>query len=290
MEPRIQWFFDSLKAQDPLDQVRVIVIDRCKGKRNGQWPQITRSYIHSTPKPCVWQGEHRLTQQDWFAAANARNTGLCLCDTKWIAYVDDLSVLMPGWLERVQKAMEENYIVFGAYKKVWNLVIEKGEAKTWEERPLGIDSRLSEAKEDCQTVAGSWLFGCSLAGPTEAFLLVNGWPEWADGMSLEDCLMGTMIGNTNQYSFRYDKKMLTVESAEDHFVEPSLRRADKGVSPRDKSHRAVDIAMQSTRSPNYFDETGIRGLRERVLAGDPFPIMKIPQHDWYDGQPIADML
>src|SRR5262245_47488189 len=33
-------------------------------------------FIHVPPKPTVWQGPHRLTQNDYFCPSNARNTGL----------------------------------------------------------------------------------------------------------------------------------------------------------------------------------------------------------------------
>ncbi len=240
------------------------------------------------PKPNVWNGEHRLTSQDWFAASSQRNTALCLCATTHLAYVDDLSILMPDWLACVQEAMTNNYIVLGTYEKRKKMVVENGALLSSE--PGGTDSRMTNIKENVPVnVEGGWLYGCSLAGPVESFLSVNGWPEFVDGLSSEDYCMGLALYN-HGHKLMFDPRMKTIESEEDHFIETPMRRCDKGVSPRDKSHAALNIAKQSKFFPNYFGPEGIRGLREKVLNGEPFPIMKVPEHDWFDGQPIKDMI
>ena len=150
-EPQIQWFLDSIRnecggdytginliviafhADEPWKSVSVV---ECDGEKLGD---KLISYMVYQPKPCVWQGPHRLTKQDWFAASNARNTGLCYARDGWIAYVDDLSVLMPGWLNAVREAMAGNYIVLGAYKKVKNLVVENGVVRSCWEFAGGLD-------------------------------------------------------------------------------------------------------------------------------------------------------
>lgn len=291
-ECKIEWWLDSLALQvKPEDEVHIIVVDFWAKDRPINFDSVSfaKSIRHVEPKPNVWQGEHRLTKENWFAAANARNTALCLCATDWIAYCDDLSVLMPGWLEAVRKAVAGNYVVFGAYKKVRNLVVEKGRIVSCEEFAGGLDARLRHVG-DVVSCGGDWLYGCSLAGPVEAFLCVNGWPEAFDGLSFEDSTMGICIGNTNRFSFRYDKSMMTYESEEDHYKEKPFIRSDYGVSPKDKSHAALGIAKASTSFPNYFDyQGGIRELRERVLRGEPFPIQKNPQHCWFTGRPLSEL-
>ena len=47
-----------------------------------------------------------------------------MSDDGWIVYVDDLSVLMPGWWEQVKLAMAGNYVACGAFRKVNKLVVE----------------------------------------------------------------------------------------------------------------------------------------------------------------------
>jgi hypothetical protein len=199
-----------------------------------------------------------------------------------------LSVLAPGWLEGVRRSVQGNYIALGAYKKVRNLVVEKGRIVSFNEFAGGLDSRLRHPGE-VVSCGGDWMYGCSLAGPTEAFLSVNGWPEANDGLSFEDVCMGICIGNTNRFSFRYDKSMLTLESEEDHYIEKPMIRSDFGVSPKDKSHAALNIAKASRWFPNYFDAEGIRGLRNRTLAGEPFPVVQIPDREWFTGRLLSEL-
>lgn len=288
----MQWWWDSLCLQlKPDDEIHVIIVDFYANEKpvcfDGAPPQI-KSCKHVTPKPNVWQGQHRLTKENWFAAANARNTGLCLCPTDWIAYCDDLSVLWPTWLESARLAQAGNYIALGAYKKVRNLLVDKGAIVSFQEFPEGLDARLRRGGEVI-SCGGDWMYGCSLCGPTEAFLSVNGWPEAFDGLSFEDVCMGICIGNTGRFSFRYDKRMLTLESEEDHYKEKAMIRSDYGISPKDKSHAALNIAKGSKWYPNFFGEEGIRGLRERVLRGDPFPIVQVPDREWFTGKLLCEL-
>lgn len=291
-DSKFQWWWDSLLLQlKPKDRLNIIVVDFYAKEKpfcaDGAPKQI-RSFQHVEPKPNVWQGEHRLTKENWFAAANARNTALCLCATPWISYCDDLSVLSDGWLDAVRKAMAGGYIVLGAYKKVRSLVVKKGKIVSCEEFAGGLDSRLKHPG-DVISCGGDWMYGCSLAGPTEAFLCVNGWPEAFDGLSFEDVCMGICIGNTNKFSFRYDKSMLTLESEEDHYKEKAFIRSDFGISPNDKSHGALGIAKQSISFPNFFGEGGIRALRDRVLQGEDFPIVQIPDREWFTGKLLSEL-
>lgn len=294
-EPKIEWFRDSLDKQ--LDETNedcdVIIIDRFCAQRHNQW----NLGFHYPPKPNVWQGEYRLAKEDWWAMSNARNTALCQCVTHSIAYVDDLSVLMPGWLNAVKEACEGNYVACGAYRKVKNLVVENGEVKSYE--PYSDDCRLSLAPDELGPCTGDWLYGCSCCFPTEALLSVGGWPEYCDGLGSEDYCLGICLGNAG-FHLKYDKRMMTYESEELHNytadptgddrirISGGLKRMDKGVSPNDKSHAALRIARQSKYFPNYY-EGGIRALRQFVLAGNPFPVIQEPQHDWFDNQPIREM-
>lgn len=306
--PRIEWFLDSLTRQvgDSWDDIKVVIVDHYYKERHKDtipWFRATQlpdqfSYFHTPPKPSVWQGEHRLTKVDWFAASNARNTALCLAPDGWIAYVDDLSVLMPGWLQSVKDAMRDNYLVCGAYRKVRNLVVENGEVKSFEDSKAGRDSRWGSGS-DSQAVpcSGRSLFGCSCAMPVEALLNIGGWPEFADGLSFEDVLTGICLNNAG-YGFRYDRRMLTYESEELHSEEPAMRREDwhfEGGIPKvggnghnDKSHAALRIAEQSHYFDNYY-EGGIRKMREEVLAGNPFPVVGNPRHCWFTKLRLEDL-
>lgn len=284
-----RWFFDSLnrECKGDFSGLHLVCVDLLAEERPMQmiWDE------HVPPMPCVWQGPYRLTKRDYFAASNARNTALCLAPDGWIAYVDDLSVLMPGWLNSIREAMEGDYIVLGAYKKVLKLFVDEDGNARYEEFAPGVDSRWDKG-DPCKPVpaAGSWMFGCSLAAPVEAFLKINGWDADCDSLGSEDYIAGIMLDKAG-YRFCYDRRMLTLESEERHHDGSALPRFDKGKSPNDKSHAILNMVLKGGRhtAPNYFGEGGIRAVRERVLNGEPFPIIQTPQHDWYDGQPLSEL-
>lgn len=293
-DPKIEWFFDSLRRYVVGEPFQLIIVDLGQKELQRGANQAGFTCTLTGPKPNVWQGEYRLTKEDWFAMANARNTALCLCQTDWIAYVDDLSVLMPSWLMAVKDAMAGNYIVAGAYRKVKDLVVENGEVKSF--TPCSEDCRLKLYPNEVSNCKGGELYGCSCAFPVEALLDVGGWPEMCDGLGSEDYCLGIALAN-KCYTIKYDKRMMTYEAEDLHghwFNEKGekvgtvLRRSDKGISPKDKSHALLNIAKQSTYFPNYT-EGGIRALRELVLSGKPFPIIQEPKHDFFDGQAISEM-
>ncbi len=66
-----------------------------------------------------------------------------------------------------------------------------------------------------------------------------------------------------------------------------LVRSDKGVSPRDKSHAAIERFGKRTRTEFTPD---LRALRERLAAGGGFPdVVTDPEPvDWYDGRPLRE--
>jgi len=170
-DPKIEWFLDSLYREcgGNYDGIKIVVVPYMKLPLHlsSSVPEI-RSIINLTavpPKPNVWQGKHRLTSTDWFAAANSRNTALCLAPDGYIAYVDDLSVLLPGWLDRVKAAMDGNYIVCGSYQKVKDLVVENGEVKSFTEFEAGKDTRHKFTLSPLHPCVGGWLYGCSCAMP-----------------------------------------------------------------------------------------------------------------------------
>lgn len=286
LEPHLDWFLLSLSRQ--LTNIlqaphRIVIVDFHHANRADQF---SNDFIHVPPKPCVWQGPHRLTQRDFFAAANARNTALCYAPNGWIAFVDDLSVLMPGWLMAVREAMANHYIACGAFRKVNKLVVENGLVKSWEPHIDGEDHRWKSG-DDKKAVAcpTEWMFGCSLAAPVEAFLEINGYPELCDGMGYEDSITGILIGK-HGYQFKYDRRMLTYESEELHHTGYAMLRLDPGTSPNDKSHAMLNVLRPQKTSLNDFD---IRGMRLNVLSGAKFPIPKRPTVEWFTKTPLKDL-
>ena len=307
--PCLQWFLDSLRRElGGSDQpgVKVLIVDFWRDQRaawiaEGHQPSMAflpeedgLAFTHVSPKPSVWQGKHRLTKADYFAAANARNTALCLAPDGWIAFVDDLSVLLPGWFDRVRAAMAGGYIVCGAYRKVKNLVVSNGNVESFEDFPPGHDHRFAKGSDtEALPCAAEWTYGCSLAGPVEAFLQTNGYASICDSLGYEDCPQGLMM-QRNGWTPRYDRRMLSYESEELHAQLPRFHREDpcKGdpnAKPRDDKSHAMLRILSGGSHPGYWDDGGIRALRQKILAGEPFPIVKHPEHDWFTGVPLKDM-
>lgn len=297
------WFCDSLHREcgGNYDDIRVIKVDYYE-QACDKWTKADvaerhfrhhkRIHIDSTkfkavsPKPTVWQGAHRLTKGNFFCASNARNTALCYAEDGWIAYVDDLSILMPGWLGAVRRAMKHNYIACGAFRKVLNLKYENDKA-TFDDHPAGKDSRWDHGKDDkAIKCAPNWLFGCSLAAPVNAFLKINGWPEVADstGVGAEDCFVGMALAATG-HQLRYDRRMFTLESEERHHQGDKMLRIDKGAigTPDSKSHALVRMLDGCKWFPNDFGPfPDLAALRQHILNGGQFPIINRPTVDWYD--------
>ena len=282
-EPEIGWFLDSLIPQIN-GPVRVIVVSTKATHAK------TNLFKIISPKPNVWQGACRLTREDWWGISNARNTGLCLCKTEWIAFLDDRCVVAPAWISAVEDAMKGNYVLCGPYQKRTGMTVENGVIKH-AGIITGEDSRLAYIRQHWKALSnpypcgGEWTFGATLALPTEWALAVNGFEELCDGLGSEDTLFGTMLAN-NGYPIKYDTRFGVVEDRTPERSGPVMRRTDKGVSPNDKSHKILEVWKGAKRTKHQWD---LRQVRADVLAGKPFPIPTGPETDWYDGQPLSEM-
>jgi len=286
-EPHIEWFLDSLKPQKKSqDIIKVMIVDLgC----DQEWPateNLGDGIIRLAPKPNLWQGKHRITKQDWWAKSNALNTGICLCQTEWIAFVDDRSVLGPRWLEEIRNASDNTYgnprAFCGGYQKRYNMEVVGGVIKQQGE-VSGKDPRTNMPPHKLRS--GSFWFGCTNAMPLEQALKVNGYPEdYCDGHSYEDTAFGRMLHN-NSIALEYKRDMMIIEDRTPGKLGPDIRREDKGVSPNDKSHALVAAFRGAKNSMNSYN---IRDMRSSVLGGNPFPPPTGRITDWYDGQPIKD--
>jgi hypothetical protein len=132
MEPMFDWFFDSLISQysdkNVTDQIIIIDsyaeiqsdrLDNIKEKVNDRF-----KYIHLPPKPSIWRGKYKKTKGTYFDLSGTRNTGMIVCDTEYIVYIDDLSVLMPNWLSYHKNAALHKNILAGSFDKVDNIKFE----------------------------------------------------------------------------------------------------------------------------------------------------------------------
>lgn len=306
-EPMVEWFLDSFHRECGGDysNIKLVLIDFW-AQPVDDWTQAdvdTRKalfaskargpFFHIPPKPTVWQGQYRLAKINYFAASNARNTGLCMAPDGYLVYADDLSVLLPGWWAQVKLCAENSWIGLGTYDKVLNLVVENGEVKSFDPHPHGEDTRRRHCKDSSPlAVSGSWMFGCSVAIPTEVLLNINGFDEDCDSMSGEDYIAGIMMEKQRTHKFVFLPQMKTLESEERHFIEapfPRIIKPTHKLSPyKDSSHVILNQVIHGNRNiaPNY---QVMRETRDLVLRGEPFPIIQCPQHDWRDGQEIRKM-
>lgn len=245
---------------------------------------------HVAPCGSVWQGPHRRTKENYFAASNARNTALMLARHDWIVIVDDLSVMMPGYLKAVREAINGNYIMCGAYRKVKNLEVGNDGSVKFDDYAPGWDHRWKYGNDNAPVLCGGgWMYGCSFAAPVEAFLRINGYPLVCDGMGYEDSVTGNVI-ERNGYQFRYDRRALTIESEEHHHLGKQMRREDPGISPADKSHAMLAMFSNAvTFGDNYYEVGGLRKIREEVLAGRPLPDIGVPENEWFTGKRLSEL-
>jgi len=296
-DSKIEWFIRSLSMElnHDFSQVQVIAVAffaaevRKAVNKEGANEWLT---VYS-PKPCVWQGPHRLTKQDWFAAANARNTGIALAQGHTIAFVDDLSVLMPGWFEWVKYACRNQCLCLGAYEKVKKLHFadrDNGFKLTYEDSPSGKDTRLENLDDvpPLETKAypcgGEWLYGSSLAAPVEFFLQINGFDEDCNAIGTEDYIAGLMLQQMERPIF-YCPGMRTLEDEDLHYAEPPFPRLNRGTGTDDAAHRILRLAQSGerfrTRNP-----IELRDLRHDLINGIKFPVPTSPTVFWYDQTPI----
>ena len=290
-EPKTEWFMDSLHRETGGDysNTKIIIVNSFLDQRY----QITTrlhdgtyvDFTHTPPKPTIWQGKYRITKEDWWAKCNAMNTAIAMCDTEWIAFVDDRSVLAHGWLQCVQDSMIHDYAVCGSYEKRSSMKVNNGEITELGEL-LGQDIR-TQRKFPVRT--SDW-YGGSGALPLEWCLRVNGFPEdICDGLGFEDIAFGILLRN-NHLDMRYDSKMRIIEDRTPTEIGGALKRASKPSPNEDKyqakDYRILSIMGESTVSGNSYNLTE---LRQRTLAGEPWPAPTASKYDWFDGEPVSEM-
>lgn len=300
LNPRVHWFLDSLTRQNNgnLEGLNVIVVDLHAGDRNltdPVWRFVNHFCKHTFPMPSVWQGRYRLTKQDWFDASAARNAALCLAPDGYLAYVDDLSVLCDNWLVNVRQSMAFNGVTLGAYMKIRGLEVIGGVPQPYETNQIaGRDSRWGYGSDSGSVPCnGDMLFGCSLVGPVEAFLEVNGFGgSLCAGSGFEDVITGIVLENAG-YRFNYNRNMMTLESEDGHHEEKTLRRESFEKHPNDvndKPHAILNMAKGGLkRFPDHWGEGGLRAIRNTVLGGGTFPPIYTPEHEWFTGRKLCDL-
>ena len=276
-EPHLDWMVEDLRRQvlsgDEIDLVVVDTFERSPIDL-GIGPRLFRNVVMSRPKPTIWQGPHRVTSVDWWANSNARNTGIVLCKTDYVAFLDDRCHLGPNWLSAVRRGEQERTsVIVGGYEK-------------HENGRITVDHRVQQCPAGKVSCGGGWLYGCTFALPLEWCLEANGFEEGCDGLSGEDYIFGFMLEN-NGHRIDFDPSLfVSLERSSTHGN--TYVRIDKGVSPNDKSHAA--LARFRGRKRTEFTPD-LRAMRAQLARGGAFPAPdpNIEYRDWYDGSLINDV-
>jgi len=253
---KFEWFVDSLLAQTDESlrkSIQIIVVDGLLHD-----PAVTESdrrdfikncvgnhfeLVHVPPKPTAWQGKYRVTSENYFAAANTRNTGACYAKYDYIAFHDDLGCPSQTWLQSVLNARLKNEVHCGAYTKAHDIVVESGVVVS--KRDNGVDHRLSVYRQDISPAYNSHFYGSSFCMPLELYFKLNGINEMCDGNAGEDYEFGARIMKSG-VQFYYDKLMFIYESEEIFGSDRERKciRADPKKNPNDPtsdlSHYMLD--------------------------------------------------
>ena len=238
------------QAESDLPEVQLVLVDYWLApghphkKPEGRMARMAEivdgrcAFLHIPPKPTPWQGAHRQTSRDWFAAINARNTALIVADGRTFVGVDDLSVPLPGWWDQVRHSAVHGYLAMGAYKKVRELNVEQGRVISYRDDGNGHDSRWGTGHDGGISPApGSNLYGCCFSLPLEIALRVDGFDEHCNGLGSEDTDFGQRAERSGCRCF-YNRNFMTLESTEGHELEPSFKR-DKYRVPSERLPESI---------------------------------------------------
>lgn len=303
--PRFEWFARSLDRefrQVGIDraQVQILVIDGRLWKdgdtRRSELLDASEGKIcfeHHSPKPNVWQGPHRLTKTEFFCAASVRNTAFALARGSHVIFVDDLSVLLPGWLAAHVRAAEGEYTLCGTTCKNNDILVGgEGNILSFSPFPPGQDSRLPYLHGDLQSCTGSWLFGGTFSVPMSFALEVNGQDEINDTIGGEDYDFGFRLERAG-CAVKISRLCGTIEDEAGHHAEAPMIRLDKPWPGPDGPYTSNLLLNRLVRDKDrklaVGNDFNLRQLRDCVLAGQSFPVPTTPTVHWADGQPLADM-
>jgi len=310
-EPGFDWFADGLARQlGDGDDVRVIVVDAhhspARGRRFAREAGGRFAVIHRPPKPSPWQGPHRLTRAEYFAAASARNTGLVHARAPYVVFVDDCSVPMPGWWTGMKRAAAAGEIVTGAYRRAWTMRVEAG---------VLVDARINDDRRDARwsfgddarpmPVAGNHLYTPSMGAPRERLVSINGFDELCDSTACEDWQLGVRLANAGE-TILYDRSVMTVECEDRQNlgrrllrVDPELpadaymaRLAEFGVHRRtvDGPFRCTamvaDVVYGTGSAATHGNYYHLESLTAAAFADT---LRRFPTHRWFDGVPLASL-
>jgi hypothetical protein len=194
----------------------------------------------------------------------------------------------PSWYGCFKAFLGGSKIGLGGYKKVKDMVVNDGVLESYTPWQLGTDSRWKSGEGGPINVGGGSMFGCSLVGPVDAFLSVNGFEECADAMTGEDYITGKMLENRG-WKFSYDRAMLTFESEEHHHSEMKFATISKPYPGFQDANWFIANDVNSGRRRWAEHGYDLRALRDRILNGGSFPTEHPITTHWPDGQPLCQL-
>jgi hypothetical protein len=310
--PRFEWFVEAFARQVGDDDVEVLFVDGLHSPdRSAALDELVRgrfAWRHLPAKPNPWNGPQRLTRDEYFAPASARNTGLVCVRSPYLVFCDDCAVPMPGWWDEARAAARHGYVVAGAYEKHEEMVVEDGLLVGGRPASEGRDVRDWRWKQgDAEAlvqVGGADLYGCSFGAPRELLLAVNGSDELCDPIGWSDCQLGLRLQRQGATIF-YSRRMLTVESIDQYKEEPVLLKLNRSLEPEAYMQRLRDFGLEERSGDRDWSNLSmlydlsyaagtwslgnaydLGALREADL---PATVAGFEERYWFDGVPLAEL-
>lgn len=249
--PQLDWVFNSPQVEGAsLLAVSSMISTVHTDTFNGRTCKIV-------PPKTPYFSKHQINKS-WTKSASL-NTALCYCQTEWILFLDDRSILVAGFIDAVKCAMAGNYVMAGSYEKRTGIVFSNG-AITKSGSVIETDQRPEQCNGQNPVKApGIWLYGCVTLLPLEWALNVNGWSEtWTNGIGFEDAIMGLTL-ERNNYPIYYDQRAKVIQDRTPGKCEPTMKKYPTPKRVKDPFAEA----KLSTRSANPYD---IRQLRNEVQS------------------------
>ncbi len=310
-EPRFEWFADSLAAQlgDDRVELEVIVVDgladeeRRQGFESAVGGRFGARVVPAKPTP--WNGPYRLTGNEFYAGASARNTGIVCATAPYVVFQDDCSVLMPGWWDEVREAARKGLVVAGACHGHRRMVVEGGVLVRSRAELEGIDPRWRFGSDtELVRIGGGQLATGAFGLPRALLLELNGLDELCDPVGVEVAQLGRRLELAGA-TILYSRRMLAVRSSERQ-LHDVVRKLDKATDSAGYMEKLAEFGV----SNRFFDAAWtssnllldlLFGAREAASLGNGYELARLEEADlvttgesfpldhWFDGQPLAEM-